>query len=144
MNKPPRILLISPVEYPSATIYITKPLLELARQRKCVFHKALEAQVTLAQIRSSDLVIFCRNCEPEYSWMIEECLAQHIPTIYELDDNFWEVPLDLPYAGYYRAPHRLAQLEYYLENVDLVRVYSAPLAGRVTQYNTNVLQVPPA
>ena len=137
----PRVLLIQPFPAPSATIYIVKPLTELARQRKLIFDTMLESQATVSLIRSSDLVLFSRNNEPAADWILEECLAHEIPTVYDLDDNLWEVPRELPYASFYRAPERLGQLERYLIQANAVRVYSQPLFERVSRFNKNVHQI---
>jgi glycosyltransferase involved in cell wall biosynthesis len=138
-----RILLILPLNLPSATIYIIKPLTKLVQQHKIRFKVVLETEVTPAQIRSSDLILFCRNCEPSFNWVLEECLSLGIPTVFDLDDNFWEIPFDLYYAKTLRAPERLNQLEKFLKSVDLVRVYSQKLFERVLQFNNNICLVTP-
>lgn len=140
---PPRVLLILPVIYPSATIYIIKPLRKLARQGKIIFNYILETEVSTQHIHTSDLVIFCRSNDPVFGWILEECAARSIPTVYELDDNFWEVPLELHYAKRYRSPERIAQLERYISHVDTVRVYSSYLGEVVKSYNQNVIVVTP-
>lgn len=139
----PRVLLILPVFVPSATIYIIKPLSELARQKRLVFDRILESEASVAQIRASDLVLFCRNSEPSSDWILNECLSQNIPTVYDLDDNFWEVPLDLYYARHHRAPERLQQLERFLSSVNVVRVYSRRMLEKVSRFNRHAVLVRP-
>lgn len=139
----PRLLLVIPQSLPSSTIYIVKPLTELARQNRVIFNVALEDDVAVARLRASDVVLFCRNIEPSSDWILQECIAQNIPTVYDLDDNFWEVPEGLKYTEYHRAPHRLRQLERYLRQVDRVRVYSQPLVERALQFNARVSMVTP-
>jgi len=140
---PPRVLLVLPAFLPSATIYIIKPLTQLDRQGKIKFDSMLESEVTVPLLKSSDLVLFCRNMDPIHNWILEECLSYNIPTAYDLDDNFWEVPLDLPYAQLIRSPERIQQLEKYITSVDLLRVYSQHLHAVVSKYNTNAILVPP-
>lgn len=139
----PRLLLVLPCPLPSATIYIIKPLKELVRQNRLIFNVALEGEVTPARVTASDIVLFCRNIEPEYGWILEQCLEQGIPTVYDLDDNFWEVPPELKYAAHHLAPKRIAQLERYLSKVDRVRVYSRPLVEKAQRYNSRVDYVTP-
>jgi glycosyltransferase involved in cell wall biosynthesis len=66
------------------------------------------------------------------------------PYIYDLDDNFFEISLNLPEGIYHRAPERIMQLETYIRSAGLVRVYSLTLETRVKQYTTKVklLQAP--
>jgi len=138
-----RVLLILPLELPSATIYIVKPLRELARQGKLIFNKLIEPEVTVAAIRASDVVLFCRNSDPAWGWILDECLAQNIPIVYDLDDNSWEVPLDLYYARLHRAPERIRQLERFLASADYVRVYSTYLQRKIQPLTSRTCLVTP-
>jgi glycosyltransferase involved in cell wall biosynthesis/outer membrane murein-binding lipoprotein Lpp len=140
---PPHVLVIIPQDLPSATIYIVRPLLTLVNRGLIELERILEQDVTADQIESSDLVVFCRNQEPAYTWILEACQAKGIPTIYELDDNLWEVPVELYYAAYHTHPVRLEYLEHMLRSVDLVRVYSPLLHRRVLQFNRNAVLVNP-
>lgn len=115
----------------------------MARQGYIIFNYLLESEVSVQHLLTSDMVLFCRNSDPVYSWIIDECTARDIPTAYDLDDNFWEVPLELHYAKRYRRPERIEQLERYLTNVDIVRVYSEYLREVVTPYNNRVTLVTP-
>ena len=142
-NYPPHVLLILPIVYPSAAIYIIKPIKKLARQGYIIFNYLLEAEVSVQHLLTSDIVLFCRNSDPVYSWILDECAARDIPTVYDLDDNFWEVPLELHYAKRYRRPERIEQLERYLKHVDIIRVYSDYLREVVTLYSDRVSLVTP-
>ncbi len=135
----PKLLLILPLESPSATIYINKPLDKLQEYGYIEFITRLESEVTTEDIHTCDLVIFCRNQDPEYNWILEECLKKKVATIYNLDDNLWEVPEELYYARLYRESEQIKQLEIYLNKVDLVLVYSQDLKQKVSSYNSNVV-----
>jgi glycosyltransferase involved in cell wall biosynthesis len=139
----PRLLLVLPDNLPSATIYIIKPLTELARQNRLKLNLATESETTTARLHASDIVLFCRNIEPNSDWILEECLCRSIPTVYDLDDNLWEVPEGLKYAVYYNSPERIRQMERFLSQVNLVRVYSKPLVERALRFNPNVNMVVP-
>ncbi len=139
----PNILLILPLENPSATIYIIKPLETLEKYGYIEFTSRLETEITPEDIRSCDLAIFCRNQNPEYGWILEECLARKILTIYNLDDNLWDVPQQLYYANFHREPKHIQQLEEYLGKVDLVIVYSKHLKNKVLAINPNIIVAKP-
>lgn len=140
----PRVLLAVPTWLPSASIYIIKPLQQLSRRGLIQFEALLESDLTVPLVNASDLVLFCRNSDPVYGWILEECLARDIPTIYDLDDNFWEVPEEMYYARLHRSPERLRQLERYLASARLVRVYSAYLGRLIQRYNQHIQVVPPS
>lgn len=140
---PPRLLLVIPYNMPSATIYIVKPLMELARRNWIHFGVVTESEATVAHLHASDVVLFCRNSDPASEWILEECLYRNIPTVYHLDDNLWEVPQGLLYTDYYNDPQRIRRMENFLRRVNLVRVYSQPLLERARQFNSNVDLVVP-
>src|SRR5262249_8566900 len=105
---------------------------------------AFENDVSLGQIHWSDVIAFCRNIEPSASWVLDEALSHRKATIYDLDDNFWQVPLDSEYGLYFRSPERLRELEHYLQTVDVVRVFSRPMLELVRSFNPRARLAPPA
>lgn len=139
----PNILLVLPLENPSATIYIVKPLVTLEKYGYIEFTSRLESELTPEDFNSCDLVIFCRNQNPEYGWILEECLARKIATIYNLDDNLWDVPEELFYSNFHREPKHIQQLEIYLGKVDLILVYSQYLQNKVLALNSKVIVAKP-
>jgi glycosyltransferase involved in cell wall biosynthesis len=133
-----KVLTILPELNPSSIILVIEPLMYLLELGKIELRVRLEKlDVRLSDMEWADLVIFCRNTEPAYDF-VEELLSLNKPYIYELDDNLFELPLNMPEGIYHRAPERLTQLEKYIKNADLVRVYSSPLATSVRQYASNV------
>jgi len=101
----------------------------------------LESLVTKQTIESADLIVFCRNTEPRYSHIIRLVHAQRIPYVYDLDDNFFELPIESELGGYHRSPERISMLTQYLQLAGLVRVYSEPLFERVYALNPRIEQV---
>ena len=110
----PRVLAVIPGASPSPMIYIVKPLSALAQRGQIHFHSAFEKAVTLHQIHHSDLVVFSRNYDEQYNHILQEVVGNRIPCVYDLDDNFWELSLDIWVGRYFRAPFRLQQIEKYL------------------------------
>ena len=93
--------------------------------------------VRTSDILWADLIVFCRNTDPLGNKILDEVLSHNKPFIYELDDNFFELSLDGPEGKYHRAPERIAQLEKYLVNSSLVRVYSKILDRHIKKYSAN-------
>jgi glycosyltransferase involved in cell wall biosynthesis len=136
----PRVLAIIPSLIPSAVIYTIKPLSVLASRGLVDFDYVLEAKVELSKIRQSDLILYVRNNNEKFNNTLEEAQALHIPTVYDIDDNFWEIPADTPSGNYHRAPERMRQVEHYLRSVSLVRVYNPFIEKRVRQFNSRVFR----
>ena len=140
MNRP-RVLAILPGFIPSTLIHIVKPLAALNRAGLIRAGFALEHGVFHHSLEWAEVVVFCRNTEPAYSWILDFALACGKPVVYDLDDNFFELPPTTDVGRYHRAPERLQQLERYLRNATLVRVYSEPLREFVKPLNPNVVRV---
>lgn len=138
-TKTPHILAILPAVIPTATIYILRPLQAMAERGEIHFTFITEEKSTLRQIHSCDLIVFCRNDNSDFLGNLQEALRWGIPTVYDIDDNFWELPENLWIGKYYRAGRRLETIETYLRNVTLVRAFSKRLQERVSAlYNHSV------
>ncbi len=132
----PRVFAILPAMLPSAVIYILRPMQALAQRGKVHFDFALEANATVEQVRQSDFVLFSRNYDKKYDFLLQEAVGGNIPCVYDLDDNFWELPLNSRVGRYFRAPVRLNQVEKYLRQVSLVRTFN-PVMQQKVQENFN-------
>lgn len=140
-NKVPSVLAILPGFMPTTLMYIIKPFLALEAEGRIRVRIALEAYFDTRTLAGADLIVFCRNIEPRYAYVLEAVLERRIPYVYDLDDNLYEVPLEVDDGEYYRAPERTALLTRYLSHASLVRVYSETLAMRVRRINPAVRQV---
>jgi len=140
VNAFPRIVAIVPSTIASCQIGVLKPLSALARKNKIQFKSFLEGKATLSAINEADLVVFCRNTEPAYAHLLNQAVATHKPIIFDLDDNFWDVPFesDSELARYHRLPLRIQQLEKYLTHANLVRVYSPVMEEIVSNLSKRV------
>lgn len=143
MSNAPKILAIIPSLIASCQINVLKPLTRLAEKGKLDFRWKLETKAELHDVAWADVVIFCRNTEPAYGHLLNAAICAGKPIIYDLDDNFWDIPYDTDseLARYHRLPPRLAQLEKYLSFSKLVRVYSPVLADRVGAFSRNIKQL---
>jgi glycosyltransferase involved in cell wall biosynthesis len=136
-TKKPNILAVLPSMLPSAQIYTIKPLSKLAEQNLVSFEYTFESRVTLPDLRSRDLVVFVRNDDSHYSFLLDEARTHAVTTIYDLDDNLWELPKDNP-ASKHHPPEKIAQISEYLRTVDYVKVYNPILYERIkTEFNRN-------
>ncbi|HEY9676779.1 MAG TPA: glycosyltransferase [Drouetiella sp.] len=136
----PKVVAIVPSMIASCQIGVLKPLMALAAKGKIRFDYCLEGKANLGLIDSADLVVFCRNTEPAYTHLLNQAVATHKPIIFDLDDNFWDVPFesDPELARYHRLPLRIQQLEKYIAHANLIRVYSPVMKEIVEKLNPKV------
>jgi hypothetical protein len=137
----PRVLAVLPQLIPSTLIGVVKPLAALHRERRIHLDVAFETSTSRRRLRSTDVVVFCRNTEPRYRSWLDAAVGLGLPIIYELDDNFFAIPPDTPQGRYHQDPARLDLLERYLREASIVRVYSEALRARVGQLNAHVCRV---
>lgn len=137
----PRVLAILPGFIPSTQLHIVKPLVALHRAGWIRAGFALEHRVSPHTLERAEVMVFCRNTEPAYSWILDFAVARGTPVVYDLDDNFFELPPTTGIGRYHRDPERLRQLERYLTHASLVRVYSETLREQVGRLNPNVVVV---
>ena len=140
MSNVPKILAIIPSLIASCQINVLKPLSKLAEKGNVDFRWKLETKADVTDVDWCDVVIFCRNTEPAYGYLLNAAVCAGKPIIFDLDDNFWDIPFDTDpeLARYHRLPPRLAQLEKYLSFSNLVRVYSPVLAERVRAFSSKI------
>lgn len=138
----PNVLAIVPAFTPSTQINVTTPLLDLCASRNLDFRLQLENTVKTMDIDWADVIVLCRNIEPGQAWF-QHVLKQKKPYIYDIDDNFFDIPGDSFEARYYRASERINTFTQYLQYASLVRVYSEPLRLRVQEINNRVIKVVP-
>lgn len=87
------------------------------------------------------LVVFCRYSGPHVELIIEIARAAGVPTIFHVDDDLLNVPIEIgkeKYA-YHNEPSRLAAVRYLLRHVDLVYCSTAPLKRRLLAHTENIL-----
>lgn len=139
----PKIFALLPGFVVSTIMDVIKPVLALDHEKKIHSRVGLEFYTRKSELERTDLVIYCRNAEPRYAYLHEHLAKHNIPYIYDLDDNFYEIPLDSDLGAYHRRPDRLALLDRYLAGASLVRVYSRPLYERLSRSLSQVVQVVP-
>jgi hypothetical protein len=92
-------------------------------------------------VHEADLVVFCRNVRSDRAEFLRTAVATGLPVLYDLDDNFFELPPDSSAGRTYAQPEQLAMLTEYLSKASLVRVYSRPLLARACLLNSHVEMV---
>jgi len=131
LKTPPRVLAILPGFVASTIMDVIKPLMELEREGSIQFVVTLEFYRNRNALKNTDLVVFCRNTDPRYRYNLDYVRLHNIPFIYDIDDNFFEIPLDTVSGKYHRDPRQIECLELYIKNAALVRFYSTEMVARL-------------
>jgi glycosyltransferase involved in cell wall biosynthesis len=134
----PRVVAILPRLSPSAWINIIKPLVALHEAGRIRAWVTLESLTKPRDIDRADVIVFSRNVNPDRAGLLCAAVARGVPVIYDLDDNFFEIPPDSAVGRACAQPRHLAMLREYLASASLIRVYSRPLLGRAAELNANV------
>jgi glycosyltransferase involved in cell wall biosynthesis len=137
----PRVVAILPRLSPSAWINIIKPLVALHEAGRIRAWVTLESLASPRDVEHADVVVFSRNVSPDRAGLLRTAVHHGVPVIYDLDDNFFEIPPDTPVGRTCAQPRHLAMLAEYLTSASLVRVYSRPLFYRATELNPDVEMV---
>jgi hypothetical protein len=79
-----------------------------------------------------ELIVFCRYSGPSAETIVEWARARHIPTIFHIDDDLLNVPIELGKAKYrlHNSPARTGTIRYLLANATLVYCSTEPLRRR--------------
>ena len=137
----PRVVAILPRLSPSAWINIIKPLVALHEAGRIRAWVTLERLASARDVERADVIVFSRNVSPDRAGILRAAVRRGVPVIYDLDDNFFEIPPDSAVGRACAQPRHLAMLTEYLTSASLVRVYSRPLLARAAEFNANVEMV---
>lgn len=141
MNKKIKVLAILPALIPSTIIDVVTPLGDLNKSRLIDAKITVETFVKKRDIEWCDIVVLCRNIHPDTASWFLQVIKLGKPYIYDIDDNFFDMPTDSPLGRYHREPSRIKMLKEYIRLAQLVRVYSSPMYDRSRKINQNVIKV---
>jgi glycosyltransferase involved in cell wall biosynthesis len=132
------ILAIIPSFIPSINIGIINPMLFLQKKGKINFKVTLPSLFKLSLLENVDCIVFCRNSFPNDEWILNEVIQREIPYIYEIDDNFFEIPYNIEIGRIHRNPVNLSSFINFISYASLVRTYSDLLAQDAGFYNKKI------
>jgi hypothetical protein len=135
-----RILILIPAFMPSTIIGILKPLQILEKQNFIKIRVAITFINHFnfkSDIKWANIVVFCRNSELKDLELLYYAKKNDKKIVYELDDNFFEIPLSTDIGIHHRSVHRLHVVRRFIELSDEVRIYSSHLKKIVGKFTTN-------
>lgn len=152
-SAPMRILIISNAVIPTVQLCLLKPLGEMIAQGTCSvdflteqqlkekFGKGLRSAESWAWVEECwakirpTFVVFCRYSGPHAINLLNYCKASNTPSMYCIDDDILNVPIELGQQkfDYHNHPLRLQAVRYLLDNVDLVYCSNSRLKFRLSE-----------
>lgn len=137
MSKPLRVLTITERLIPSNIIGIIKPMLSMQRQGTIQFRMKFSFCYHERDIVWADTVVLCRSMEPNMLRIIELIRKHNKQLVYDIDDNFFALPIDTAIGRYHRFPVFLYVVKEMMCNADQLRVYSRPMLEIAQQWTKN-------
>lgn len=90
--------------------------------------------------------VFCRNCNPVFSWLPIFLRRKRIPYIFYIDDNLWELNDGSILASYHSSPQVIRSLNNFSLNADLIITSTPKLAEYLRtvrgNYCNNIITLP--
>lgn len=133
-----KVLLVSDLIIPTFNIGIIRPFLELKKEGTVTLRMDKPASISSKDMDWCDVAIFCRNQDITSFNVFKELKARRKFVIYDIDDNFFELPLDSALSYYHRKSEHIYTLEFFLKYSDVVTVYSTTLQKKALEYSNNV------
>ena len=128
----PKVLAVLPAIIPSTQLLIIKPLLSLAEKGFIKLKIELDESISLNDFIWPDLIVFSRNISVKCKPWLDFLLEKRIPYIYDIDDNFFEIPPESSeFAKNIRQPLSQYVLERFIRQASLVRTYSKELLKKI-------------
>lgn len=142
MSKPLRVLTIEDRLIPSSIIGVVRPFLALQKKGEVQFRLRYTRYYTEKDIQESDVIVLCRNLNPNDLKIIELARKNNKKLIYDIDDNFFDLSTSTALGRYHRHPVHLYVVSSMIRNADCVRVYSDPMYEIASTLNpTGVVKV---
>jgi len=97
--------------------------------------------VSLSDLYRTQVVVFQRFHQPDIFAWLRDCARNGARTVYDLDDDFFNVPEGYEPVLFYNKPKVRKVIEKFLQSVDLVTVSTAPLAREVAKHTERPVHV---
>ncbi len=137
-----KILCIIQTPVPSTEISIIRPFSYLEQQQEITWQLVLEEDFHPDMLNQVNIVIFQRNCHPNCIKILNMVQVAQIPIIYELDDNYFDLPEELPIGRYMRNPYVVKAFHTLLRSADIIKIGSPELVPIISQYNQRYVYHP--
>lgn len=137
---PTRVLAIPSGLIPTAIIGVITPLKAL--DGSVHLRVRLPKDWTPEDITWADVVVFSRNHDVHSLEALQLANSLQVPTIYEIDDSYFDIPANIEQLRNYRQPALLLRTLEFLTCATRVHAYSAFVSDRVRALGADVVRPP--
>lgn len=138
VDKKPKVLAIVPGLIPSVRLGVVNPLQHLRKQDKIKFEIIFSGSYKSKVLKDVDLVVFCRNTTSVDLFVLHDVVSKGVPYIYEIDDNFFRIPISSELGRFHKSPNRISILKKFLKNASFIRVYNQIMYSECLVFNEKV------
>jgi hypothetical protein len=135
------VLIVADSLIPTLLIGLIRPYIELEKQKKIILTIKKSNSITDSDISWCDVGVFCRSQSGEELRVLFRLKEKNKKVIYDVDDNFFHIPIETTIGQYHASSPGLFTLETFLQFADLVTVYSPTLLNQVKSYNENAVYI---
>lgn len=114
----------------STTRIVSRLLKDVAGNGDC--HTKILGEIDWASLASS-VNIFCRICDPKYSWLPGYLRKNGISYAYYLDDNFWRISGSGEITRHYQSAEVVSALDAFVQGAAFVITHNTALAEFITR-----------
>lgn len=139
-----KVLCITNGIIPSSELGIAIPMLKLAETAHYSIEyedlNVISVNKLIKKISDSDLVYLCRSTTSKDELVLRTLLYFKIPYIYEIDDNFFEIPRTTMVGRFHRENTNLMIHREFIKNAAIVRVFNDEMFEIVKKINSSVVK----
>lgn len=139
-QKKMNVLVVAAAIMPSVVIGVLRPMLSMERSGRLRWRLTFEEGWTVEDIRWADVVVFCRNQSGDAYAAALVARHEGKKVIFEIDDNFFEIPLNTSLGKRHRDPAALHTTRRLFELAHVTRVYNPEMARLARSFGAEVQQ----
>ncbi|MCW5772898.1 MAG: glycosyltransferase [Rhodospirillaceae bacterium] len=128
-----------PALIPSAIISILNPLRLLEARGEVEFSFDVSTAWSRQKIRDADIVVFCRSNSPEDLAALIEAERSGKPVVYDIDDDFFTIPMELAIGRRMRLGLALPIVRQFATTSAVVRTYSTALHDHLAAFGARAM-----
>jgi hypothetical protein len=130
-----KILCITNGYIPSVVLGMLLPVIDLVKNKK-IAASIIDLRFTsnhslIKKIKEVELVYVCRLTLPSEELVLRICKALSVPILYEIDDNFFQIPTTTEVGRVHKNPINLAIHKNFIKYATKTRVYSRQMVKQV-------------
>ena len=137
----PRVLVIYAGLIPSVEISVLIPLRYLAKCGRIELHAGTVAELDIShELCWCEIVVFSRSCLTHELPVLCKVRQLHIPYIYDLDDNFFQMAEKKePTQLFLQEPGVMETLRHFVSGARVVKTGSKQMVREMEPYNSNIV-----